>query len=189
MYSALGVYSTGPDQPTGYIPPADDPWWKGAIDWLGGLFKSQYPKPLPPLLPFTVSQVRDMMAAVPSIKSALIQKMRAQGHTWIYLGHQPTENDWANAQTTAELALWFANGTGDDLSHGEAEIRALVIQGMQAWISQTQGGGSGAGSGGGGTTWPGGGGTTTEATVGSLLGLGVLGAGVYIALNARKRRR
>jgi len=125
--------------------PEEDPWWEDLWDVAGRLIQGEYPKPLPPPLPFTVSQVRAMLQAQPTIRSAIRSKIQGQGHTHLYLGRQPTAADLDNVQTLAELALWFANGTGDDLSRGEHEIRNLVIQGMQNEGQTTGGGGGGGG--------------------------------------------
>lgn len=192
MYSSasgLGVYSGGGSggsggyQTTGTVPYDDDPWWEDAFSWLGSLIGSEYPKPLPPPLPFTVADVKAMFAQLPNIKRAVVQKMKGQGHTAIYLGSQPTAATWSDPQLVAELALWFANGTGDDLSRGEAEIRRLVLSGMrQVAPSSWTGGGSGGGGGGGGGSGGGGGVPgDTQATVGALVGLALLGAGIYMA--------
>lgn len=148
-YGGQGGYST-----TGY--PEDDPWWQDLWDQAGRWLQGEYPKPLPPPLPFTVSEVRGMLQAQPTIRSGIRNKIQGQGHTHLYLGRQPTAADLDNVQTLAELALWFANGTGDDLSRGEHEIRNLVIQGMQleGYGTGTGGGGTGGGSGGGGGGYP-----------------------------------
>jgi len=161
---------TDTSQPApGYIPPQEDPWWQEAISWLGSLFSGEYPKPLPPPLPFTAQQIQGMMAADPFTAAALLATMKAQGHTALFLGHQPTASDWGNPATTAALALWFANGTGDDLSRGEAQIRQLVIQGMQGQAPTSGGGGT--------TNWPpvnipGG---PTTAALGPLIALAAAG--------------
>lgn len=186
MYAnTLGIYSgsssfTTTQVPPGDIPHQDDPWWEDAFTWLGNtLFGSEYPKPLPPALPFTVGQVRSMFDQLPYIEGAVVQKMKGQGHTAIYLGHQPTAATWEDPQTVAELALWFANGTGDDLSRGEAQIRELVLNGMRQLAPATggqPGPGPGTGGGSGGNGIPG-----TQANVGALVGLALLGAGIYMA--------
>lgn len=168
-----GGYST-----TGYV--EDDPWWEDLWNVAGRLIQGEYPKPLPPPLPFTVAQVRAMLQNQPTIRTAIRSKIQGQGHTHLYLGRQPTAADLDNVQTLAELALWFGNGTGDDLSRGEHEIRNLLIQGMQAEGAATGGGGSGGG-------WTGGGvpnipGPTVEAGGMALL----LAAGVGAYLLTRK---
>lgn len=104
------------------------------VDVGTSLFGGDYPKPLPPPLDATAADVQRGMAARPDLARQIIEKMKGQGHTKIYLGRNPTSADWANPQTAAALALWFANGTGDDLSRGEDEIRQLVREAVSASI-------------------------------------------------------
>lgn len=100
----------------------------------------EYPKALPYPLPYTADQLADMFAKSPGVKATVEGHMRNQGHTHLFLGHDPTESDWADPQTFAALALWFANGTGDDLSRGEDMIRQLVVTGMNAYQDAGSGG-------------------------------------------------
>jgi len=93
------------------------------------------------VLPYTADQVRAMFEKSPGVRATVEQHVRNQGHAHLFLGHQPTEADLADPGLFAALALWFANGTGDDLSRGEDQIRQLIVAGMEA---------TGPGAGGGG---------------------------------------
>ena len=177
--TTLGIYSE--DGPTyeGGPSTTDSGSWYENIDWgnvwdqAGQYITGIYPKALPPPLPFTVGQVKAMLGDQPTIRQAIASTIAGQGHTHLYLGREPTAEDLQDLQTLAELALWFGNGTGDDLSRGEHEIRNMVIRGMQ-----TQGGSQAPG---GGWTSP----DTVPAAVPPFLALGLLGAGIYLAYRSR----
>lgn len=153
MYTNDGSYFGNGGGYTTTTYPEDESWWEGLWEQVGKWIGGEYPVPLPPPLPFTVAEVRAMLQAQPTIATAIRQKIAGQGHTHLYLGHDPTSAELENPQILAELALWFANGTGDDLSRGEHEIRNLVIQGMQneaadtggGWVPSWPGGGGGSG--------------------------------------------
>lgn len=95
------------------------------------VLKRKYPQPLPPALPFTVADVKRLLERLPNVRERMVALLSDEGHTRIRLGREPTAADYANINTLADLALWFANGTGDDLSRGEDEIRQLILIGMQ----------------------------------------------------------
>lgn len=167
----LGAYGGGGGGPYVDFPGAEDEWWEEAINWVVDLFGSPYPKPLPPPLPFSVPAVQEMLEAMPAYRANLVEEIERQGHTYLYLGRDPTPDDLQDPRTLAELGLWFANGTGDDLSRGEATIRATLIEGMNAYV------GPGAGPGRGGDDTPGGqypdpGGPTMAGAGGLLLAIG-----------------
>lgn len=134
-----GTYPTGSTYPgTNYpiITQTDYLAFKKFISFRWG----EYPKPLPGNLPYTSDQVAAMFAKSPGVRATVESIVRAQGHTHLFLGRQPTSEDYANPGLFAALALWFANGTGDDLSRGEDQIRQLIVTGMEASSTGTGGG-------------------------------------------------
>lgn len=102
------------------------------------IFGGDWPKPLSefPPLPYTPSEVASMFRQNRVLEDQVRNVTRNQGHGHLYPpfnGRQPTEADYRDTNTLAGLSLWFANGTGDDMSKGEAEIRSLILQGMASY--------------------------------------------------------
>lgn len=179
-----------PGAVTQQLPPQDDPWWKNAINAIGGFLDSarrlfhlgsEYPKPLPPPMPFTDAQIASMLGAKPLIRSQLITEIMGQGHLHLFLGYTPTRSQLDESNLlTARFAHWLGDGTGDDLSRGEAAIRTLVLQGMYELAPATSGSGTPGGGGTGSGNLPGGIGDTLEAGVGGLGALAVVAAGLWL---------
>lgn len=151
MYVRNGASSDvyGPAGVRGPIPPglgfdpvtatatATAAWEAGSSLW-DSIFGGGWPKPLSefPPLPYSAPEVAGMMRQNKYIADQIRTVVRGQGHGHLYPpfgGRQPTEADYQDVGTLAGLALWFANGTGDDMSRGEAEIRSLILQGMASY--------------------------------------------------------
>lgn len=107
----------------------------GVIGSIGGtiidMFGSDWPKPLPPPLPYPRAEVERLFQTQPSVRNAVATIIRRQGHTANFLGRELRESDLTDLDTFTSLAIWFANGTGDDLSKDEALIRQTIEQGIQ----------------------------------------------------------
>lgn len=113
------------------------------VDWvigkLGDWFGSEYPKPLPGRLPYDAPEVADMLAVRTRIADGIRSIILRQGHspctvpptyyTAICSGTLP-QTALEPLDDLAAIALWYAGGTGDDLSRDEDTIRGLIVQGM-----------------------------------------------------------
>lgn len=100
-------------------------------DWVGG--GGDYPKPLPPPMPFSDAQIADMLTLMPDLRGAIVEQIR---RVWKYLpqrlGRPATEADMRNVQTLARLAHWLGDGwEGDTLNEVEETIRVLIFAGME----------------------------------------------------------
>lgn len=128
MYNADG--QTG----LGFVDPATIGTIVGVGSSIWGSLTGDWPKPLPPPLPYDVRDVANMLEQSSTIRTTIQQMILNQGHTHLRIGHQPTRAELErDVRLTADLALWFANGTGDDLSRGEAQIRQALETGMVQW--------------------------------------------------------
>lgn len=112
-------------------------WADGVVSWIGRALGSEYPKALPPRLPWSAPEVARMLQARPDVDEAIRAEIRGTRHVHLLLGHQPTEEELRNLATVARVAVWMGNGTGDDLSRGEDTVRNLVIRGMQSTPTST----------------------------------------------------
>lgn len=118
----------------GFIDPATIGTIVGVGSSIWGSLGGDWPKPLPPPLPYDVRDVANMLENSSTVRSAIQEMILSEGHTHLRIGHQPTRAELErDVRLTADLALWFANGTGDDLSRGEARIRQALEAGMVQW--------------------------------------------------------
>lgn len=136
-----GQYPPGSYPGGTYYPPVITGTDVTALRKFFSLRWGEYPKALPPMLPYTTDQVKAMFAKNPGVRATVEGHVRAQGHAKLFLGHNPTAEDYADPNLFAALALWFANGTGDDLSRGEDMIRNLIMSGMDSLGGSSGGGG------------------------------------------------
>lgn len=115
------------------------------IGWVGGLFSgSGYPKPLPAPLEYSPSEVAAKLVRYPAVATEIRSLIARQGHSpcsWPVDPRTtpacggtgpPSPSRYDTPEKLARLALWYGNGTGDDLSNNEDAIRQLVIRSMLA---------------------------------------------------------
>lgn len=159
MSYGTGLLSAGEDitsgngtEPGAYpVPQDDDGAWIVAVarkvwGWIQGLVNySPYPFPLPAPLVYSSSDVAAMLTRYPAVASELRDLIARQGHrpceypvdprSSANCGHAgPAPAEWyATPLDLARLGMWYANGTGDDLSRNEDEMRTLIVQAMLAY--------------------------------------------------------
>lgn len=148
---------------------------------IGGLFHtgSGYPKPVPPPLPYSVSQVAAMLQQSPTIYTSLVKHIHGCNPTdtnRVGAGSPSAAAAAAQASPTnaARIGLALADAqanTSGMISVGEANVRAVIQQGM---YNLTPGGGNTVAPG-GGTPQPV---TTTpaKASTPALVGVALVGA-------------
>lgn len=97
-----------------------------------GTSGGDYPKPLPPPMPYSDQEIADMLTLAPDVRAAIVERLKViRKYLTPFLGRPVTDADLSNTDTVARLARWAGDGLeGVDLNETEEAIRVLVFGGM-----------------------------------------------------------